>query len=289
MPRWSYICVAFLLTAPSDVPHGSSLRTTSSNTAQQGATLPTLSDIFLSVTGNEDSKQSTLAVQERLQIVRFVDGEFAKAVRPLPADKKGFRYEARATINDKDLDKEISSHGLAARPGDTVQITNVIFREKEIVVEINGGPRHHGSWRNHVQVRAGVGGMGTGTGAPPPASRPPGAMLILDYGKTLPDMSPDDLKKDLSVFLDFANQRSPATQWVDTLPPEFRQAIKEQRAVVGMNPDMVLAALGHPDKKVRETNDNGEETEDWIYGHPPAKTIFVTFLNDKVTQVKQYP
>ncbi len=51
---------------------------------------------------------------------------------------------------------------------------------------------------------------------------------------------------------------------------------------------MVLAALGRPDQKVREQNDQGIETEDWIYGNPPAKTVFVTFQGDKVIRVKQF-
>jgi hypothetical protein len=58
--------------------------------------------------------------------------------------------------------------------------------------------------------------------------------------------------------------------------------------VVGMNHDMVLASMGRPDQKVREYDDEGRETEDWIYGHPPEKTVLVTFLGDKVIRVKSY-
>lgn len=294
MPGWPYLAIVILLAASANVPHGSAFRTTPID-PPSADTLPTLSDIFLNVMGlgHEDNKQTPLEMQARLEIIRFVDGEFARAVRPLPADKKGFRYQARAPFNDGQLKQDISSHGLAANPGDTVQITDVLFREKEIVVEINGGARRHGHLLDHLQLGVGGGGQGVGTpnSAPqqPMGMRPPGATLILDYGSALPDMSPDDLKHDLSAFLNFSNLHSAAVNWVETLPPEFKDAIKDRRAVVGMNQDMVLAALGHPDRKVRETNEQGDETEDWIYGNPPAKTIFVTFLNDKVTQVKQYP
>jgi hypothetical protein len=298
MLRWSYFAIVILLATSADVPRGSALRTSPID-PPAAYTLPTLSDIFLSAMGRDQSKQTPLEMQARLEIVRFVDGEFARAVRPLPADKKGFRYQARAPFNDGPLKQDISSHGLAANAGDTVQITDVIFRETEIVVEINGGARRHGRLLDHLKVGVSGGGQGAGTPNSAPqqpvgqqpagGQRPPGATLILDYGSTLPDMSPDDLKHDLSAFLNFSNQQSAAVNWVETLPPEFKDAIKDRRAVVGMNQDMVLAALGHPDKKVRQTNDQGDETEDWIYGNPPAKTIFVTFLNDKVTQVKQYP
>jgi hypothetical protein len=52
---------------------------------------------------------------------------------------------------------------------------------------------------------------------------------------------------------------------------------------------MVTAALGRPDQKVRQRDEKGDDTEDWIYGQPPARTVFVTFNGDKVTQVRQYP
>ena len=32
---------------------------------------------------------------------------------------------------------------------------------------------------------------------------------------------------------------------------------------------MVIAALGRPDRKVREQDSEGNDTEDWIYGRPP--------------------
>jgi hypothetical protein len=36
----------------------------------------------------------------------------------------------------------------------------------------------------------------------------------------------------------------------------------------------------------RETKD-GLELEDWIYGTPPGKIVFVTFNGDKVIEVKE--
>ena len=50
----------------------------------------------------------------------------------------------------------------------------------------------------------------------------------------------------------------------------------------------VLAALGHPARKVRSRDPEGNDTEDWIYGDPPAKTVFVTFISGKVTKVEEF-
>ena len=101
-------------------------------------------------------------------------------------------------------------------------------------------------------------------------------------------MSADDVMTDLQAFLDFSKEHSGAVNWIDTLPPQFKQAITDHEALEGMNREMVLAALGRPGRKVRERDPDGAETEDWIYGTPPARTTFVTFSGDKVIRVKQF-
>jgi hypothetical protein len=116
-----------------------------------------------------------------------------------------------------------------------------------------------------------------------------GASLYLDFDKPVPNLTPDELKHYLSDFLDFSRQHSAAVQWMETLPPEIQSAIAEKRPAVGMDHEMVLAALGRPDRKVREKELDGSESEDWIYGKPPQKTVFVKFEGDKVTQVEQFP
>ena len=70
------------------------------------------------------------------------------------------------------------------------------------------------------------------------------------------------LKRDLSVFLDFSKQHSTTVNWIDTLAPQFQEAIKDERAIVGMDSEMVLAALGRPEHKVRERDQEGQDTED---------------------------
>ncbi|MGC1383769.1 MAG: hypothetical protein WA823_08325, partial [Candidatus Acidiferrales bacterium] len=181
---------------------------------------------------------------------------------------------------------ELRKDGAVANVGDTVQVTGIKFRAKQIVVEINGGGKSKFHLRDHLQV--GIGGNsapGTGPSATP---EPTGGTIVLDYGKGVPDMSADDLMTDLRPFLDFTREHSGAVNWIDTLPPQFKDAIQNREAVLGMNHDMVLAALGRPEHKVRERTPSGDETEDWIYGSPPARTTFVTFAGDKVIKVEQF-
>jgi hypothetical protein len=224
--------------------------------------------------------------QTKLEIIRYVDGEFAKALQPLPHEKTGYKIPVGKPLDVKALQTEVRREGAIAAPGDTVQITKIEFRGTEIAVQINGGGRKKFHWREHLQV-----GMG---GAYPdgPASDHPeegrGTTIVLDYGGPLPNVGPDQLKHDLSALLDFSKEHSAAVNWFDTLPAPVQQAIREHRAIVGMDQEMVIAALGRPDHKVRERDPQGNETEDWIYGTPPAMTTFVTFIGDKVVRVKVF-
>jgi hypothetical protein len=247
---------------------------------------PSASDVFVWVVEQDKSQPTQLGEQSKLTIIRYVDGEYAKAIQPLPHEKTGFKVPVGKPLDVKGLQNEIRRTGAIAGVGDTVQITRIEFHSREIAVQINGGGKKKFHLREHLQVSMG--------GVPPPASddmhpeEGRGTTIILDYGRPLPDMGPDDVKRDLSVLLDFSKQHSAAVNWLDTLPPEIQQAIRDHRALVGMDQEMVIAALGRPDHKVRERDPDGNETEDWIYGNPPAKTTFVTFMGDKVVRVKVF-
>lgn len=237
------------------------------------------------------AKDGPLQPMSRLALFRYVDGEFARVVKPIPAGKQGFHLKAGSALDEKALRMALASSGSAINPGDHAQITNLGFKDREIIIDINGGGRGRFKLRDHVQMESdGIPSMTTsGPGSGIPVNTNAGATLFLDFDKPLPDMTPQDLKTYLAGLLDFSKQHSAAVQWVESLPPDIQKAIEDKEAVVGMNHEMVLSAMGRPDRKVREKGPDGNEIEDWIYGKPPAKTIFVTFEGDKVTQVKQFP
>jgi len=242
-------------------------------------------------------KGEKLQPYSRLSLVRFISGEFVKVVKPIPAVKPGYRIKPNEAVNEQSLRNALMRGGSAGNPGDSVQITGLVFKQNEIYIDINGGSKKGGKrWRDRIEI--GVSGApmprtrveqlgGQGAGVPGYADR--GATLILDFGGPIPDMTPDEFKQFVSQFLDFSKQRSAAVQWVDSLPPEVQQAIKDKRALLGMDREMVVAAMGKPDQKVREKDAEGNDTEDWIYGHPPGKTIFVKFIGEKVVSIRQFP
>jgi hypothetical protein len=245
-------------------------------------------------------KKDTLQESSKLDLIRYISGEFAKAKKPLPGGKDGFTFYVDKPLDENSLNHAVSSHGAAVNTGDKVQITKLEFHEHEIIVDVNGGGRPKKNWRDHIQF--GMGGTiptpsstTTSTPAngddqgPPGFQQGRGGTLFLQFGKNVPDLTPDDLKTVLAPFMDFSKERSASVRWFDTLPPAVQKAITDRRPAVGMDRDEVVAAIGKPDRKVRERDPEGNDTEDWIYGHPPDKTVFVHFTGERVTTIKQYP
>jgi len=301
------LALTFLLFADADVPQVNSLRPTASTNP---VTFPTGGEIPLF--GNEASdtdsqnpssaqdksqnasKNATLQDSSRLNLIRYVSGEFARALKPLPAGKEGFIVHVGQPLDANMLDRQVATHGAAVSTGDHVQITKLEFHDHQIIVDLNGGGRGKKRLRDRIHLE--MGGIPTARTTstqqdqgPPGLQAGLGSTLFLEFGKPLPDLSPDDLKKLLAPFLDFTRQRSASVQWFDTLPIEMRKAIQERTPVVGMDREEVVAAIGKPEHKVRERDAEGNDIEDWIYGQPPSKTVFVRFTGTRVTSVKQYP
>jgi hypothetical protein len=304
MPNWLIPALTVFLLA-ADAPGVERLRSPSNSIPAfpAGADISVLPD--LSSTTDEPpaqspqpsrQKQATLQDQSKLDLIRYVSGEFAKATKPLPAGKEGFLFYVGKPISTELLNSAVATHGAAVNSGDNVQITKLEFREHTIVVDVNGGGRGKKSWKDHVQV--GMGGSiptmstdqsQTSDNGPPGVQPGRGSTLFLEFTKAVPDLTPEDLKQILAPFLDFTRQRSASVHWTDTLPPEVKKAIQDRRPAVGMDREEVVAAIGKPEHKVRERDSEGNEIEDWIYGQPPSKTVFVRFQGDRVTSVRQFP
>lgn len=307
MSNFLALSLAFLLLADADVPRVNNLRPP----ASPSISFPSDEEIQLFPTGaaatsdaqapsqpsarsTSAAKNTTLQESSKIALIRYVSGEFAKAIKPLPAGKEGLLVYVGKALNQEFLDRAVATHGAAVNTGDNVQITKLEFREHQIIVDLNGGGRGKRRWRDHLQI--GIGGgyppmqtTSTQEQGPPGLQPGMGSTIFLEFNKSLPDLTPDELKQLLSPFLNFAKERSAAVQWIDTLPPEMKKAIQDRRPAVGMDREELIAALGKPDHKVRERDSEGNDIEDWIYGQPPSKTVFVRLMGDHVTSIKQFP
>ncbi len=232
-----------------------------------------------SLTAGETPK---LTSEDRVLLIRGLSAEYATVKAPLPRSKKALPFESTGAYDKKEWDAAGREHGPAARVGDLVMVSKISIDDDKIVLEINGGFRGGRKWYERIEV-------GTGRGTTPigrsQSNAPGGTSIALLFHKPLPPLKPEEIKKMLAPVLDF-EKRSVTQSFLESLPPPMQAAVKEKRALEGMDRDTVLMALGRPVRKVREVVD-GEELEDWIYGAPPGKITFVTFQGNKVVRVKE--
>lgn len=228
------------------------------------------------------AESKILTDEDKIEILRGLDAESAKAKVYLPRSKKPLPFQSTGNWNAAQWESMSKDEGPAARVGDPVEITAVVFDSDKIVLELNHGFKRGGHWYDHVQ--GGVGGMGTPMGRGGGANAA-GTYLAIEFPGKVPSLQTADLKKMLAPVLDF-DKHSAAVDYVETLPPAIKTAIKDKKAVEGMDRDQVLLSMGKPRAKDRETRD-GIDLEDWIYGAPPGTITFVTFAGSKVVKVKE--
>ncbi len=223
-----------------------------------------------------------LTEMERVELVRNLTAEYATLKETLPRTKKPLELEISGKYDQAKWAALIRENGPAARLGDQVQITKVTLEHDRILFDINGGLKNNKHWYDHVEV--GMGGQTRPVGHGD-ATATTGTYIALEFHKPLSELDSAGVKKLLAPLFDF-EKHSATALYSQELPPEIKKAIADKRAEGGMDRDQVLMALGRPDHKSREVKD-GDELEDWIYGHPPGKMVFVTFNGNKVVKVKE--
>lgn len=220
----------------------------------------------------------------RIQLIQLLDAELVHTRKFLPLGDKStiISPEGEVKPGDQQLYMLSQTHGAAAKIGDRVQITNILFHEKSVYVEINGGPKKKTKWYDHISIN-GAGGSTPQQDLNQGAAT--GSCVTLQFAKYVPEMNAEELRKLLSPVLDFA-VKTASEVYIDTMPPKIKAALKAHEVLVGMNKDMVVMAKDRPPQKVREKDDQGQPYEEWIYGRPPQDVVFVRFRGDEVVQVK---
>lgn len=229
-------------------------------------------------------KRPKLTDGTRLELIQLINAEFVRVRKTMPLAYKDINItpEGKVTPADDRLYQLAQTYGSAAKLGDRVQITNIVFHEKSIYLEINGGPKKKSKWYQHVEIMGMGGGAG---GADPNQAQPTGAAFSLEFKKYVPEMTGPELKQLLSPVVDWS-VKTASEVYLDTVPPKVKQAIKNHEVLVGMNRDMVIMAKERPPQKLREKDEKGQDYEEWIYGEPPQDVTFVRFHGDEVYMVK---
>src|SRR5438445_518877 len=112
------VLLSILLLADADIPRAMNLRT--------GDPAPTPSfyneelPLFSSTMDPESqgqtptqhgAKKTTLQESSKLELIRYVSGEFAKAAKSLPAGKEGFLLYVEKPVNQELLQRAVATHG----------------------------------------------------------------------------------------------------------------------------------------------------------------------------------
>ncbi|HVW85517.1 MAG TPA: hypothetical protein VHB50_12595 [Bryobacteraceae bacterium] len=225
-----------------------------------------------------------LTEDEKIEILRNLSAEYAKAKTYFPRSKKPLEFDAADGSWDKAKWQMMAQQngGPAAREGDQIKITHVTFDGDKLLIEINGGLKSGRHWYDHIETGMGPSTYPVSNGDYTPSL---GTNIEINFHKPMENLTSDQIKKTLLPLMDF-DKHSVTKVYAETLPPEMQKAIAEKRALEGMSRDEVLMALGHPIRKYRESKD-GIDLEDWIYGEAPGKVTFVTFKGAKVVKVKE--
>ena len=236
----------------------------------------------------DDSKSTNssnrMTPQTKLLVMRDLQAERVFVKTPLPLGERGLDIkDGKVSPNQQEVAQLVMLHGFAAKPGDRVVITNVIIREKSILIEINGGGKKHEKWYQHVSL--GAGGGNVTPGGPPPALEAKGSSITLQFDKYVPELTGEQVRAMLAPVFDF-KALNQAEAYEKTLPPKVQEAIKNHQVLVGMDRDMVIYAKGRPPKKIRDKDDSGVDYEEWIYGTPPEEVDFVRFHGSLVCRLE---
>jgi hypothetical protein len=220
----------------------------------------------------------------RFEIIRTVLADQAASRIGMPFGTGGVELSDAGEMNNQKLEADIKKNGQSIEVGKVVTVTQISFDDNRIEVELDGGGKNKKSFFDRLEV--GMGGSTTPVSRDDP-KKAKGSKVVLKFaGKVPPELTPDQLKELLSPVLDF-NKRNFLKTGLESLPPEFQEAVKAKEPMIGMDRNTVVMAMGRPSNKVREKKD-GVETEDWIYILRGLRTVFVTFENDVVVRIKQF-
>ena len=231
-----------------------------------------------------DLSKSPMDAKNRIEVIRIMQSEQGFAMRPLPKGHRGLTLEANGKLTPagEPYLEMITKDGTSAKPGDRLVLTDVKIENSKIIFDINGGPDHKHRFLRHVQI-------GTGPTMNPVVQDsndqdPTGSRLTLDFKGRMPELTGSQVKALLAPLISF-DVKTPIQAFTDTLPPKLKDAILNHHVMVGMSTEMVLFAVGQPQKKIREM-EGQMPFEEWIYGTPPKDVQFVRVNGNRVIRLE---
>ena len=239
---------------------------------------------------NSTSSPPRISKEDRVRILRSFATGLVYVRTSFPVGELGLTLkQSQLTPAGSDLQRLIDTKGAAAKPGDLVRITAIVFKDDHIHFEINGGPARNPKWYQKMTISGPGGTLSPGQKKNPKAPPEPGpdsrgSYVDLYFDKYIPELTVPQLHRLLAPVFDL-EAKSQVEAYVETVPPRIKEAIKGHHVLVGMNREMVLYARGLPIRKIREEKE-GAQYEEWVYGEPPQDVEFVRFSGDEVVRVE---
>jgi hypothetical protein len=227
--------------------------------------------------------QSELDAKTRSELIRVLQAEQGFAMRPFPMGHKGLKLEANGKLvpAGESYLNMVTEFGICAKPGDRVVLTDVKFDHNKIIFALNGGPDLKHRFLRHIEL----GGGGAMNPVVQDDGNPAtGARLTLEFKGHIPELTGTEVEALLAPLISFG-VKTPIEAFTDTLPAKLKSAILDHNVMVGMSTDMVLFAMGQPERKVREI-EGQMPFEEWIYGAPPKPVEFVRINGNRVIRVE---
>src|SRR6201981_2665292 len=95
----------------------------------------------------DDPQAPKISKQTRLELEHLFNAELVYVRTPFPMGKDGLRLKnGVVTPNGAELEQKLTMWGPACKPGDAARISDVVFKENFIHIEINGGPVKKQKW-----------------------------------------------------------------------------------------------------------------------------------------------
>jgi len=221
--------------------------------------------------------------KNRQEVIRIMQSEQGFAMRPFPKGRKGLTLVANGKLEpaDEPYLEMITKEGTSSKPGDRLVLTDLKIENSKIIFDINGGPDHKHRFLRHIEIGTGP-TMGPVTQGDDPD--PLGSRLTLDFKGHIPELTGSQVKALLAPLISF-DVKTPIQAFTDTLPARLKDAILNHHVMVGMSTEMVLFAMGQPQRKVREM-EGQMPFEEWIYGAPPKDVQFVRVNGNRVIRLE---
>jgi hypothetical protein len=224
--------------------------------------------------------------QTRIQVIRSLQAERVFARVLFPQGDKGLKIkDGKISPSEMAIAQQIADYGAAVKPGDRCVITDIKIKDKEIILEINGGTKKRQKWYQHIQISGGGAATSIPGGPSPQSLDAHGSSVTLVFDKYVPEVSGDDVRAMLAPVFDF-KALTGTEAYQKTLPPKLQAAIRDHQVLVGMDKEMVMYSKGRPQQRIRDKDDKGEDYEEWIYGKPPEEVEFVRFKGNEVARLE---